>query len=579
MEENLTSSEPGLDFDLVVPKQLAIALMLGAIPAALAWFLDDKALQAWDIPVAIGVLLLGLAFVFKAKPKPLRGLPWKWALLIAAVPPTVAMFALDGPVTNDERSYQLQAELLTDGRIAEPLPKVFVPATALNPVVDPQVEAALMDVFRRRQVYEDPATDRRFSKYAPGTALGLTLGALVGLPLLSTLLAALLDLWLIRLIALQLRLRAPGLAVLLLGTSPFFLLMHTSMQSEVFTTPAFLLAYLALLKVRAGSMRWAVAIGVASGWVFLTRPLTGLVLALCCGILLLIHNQRLRAIPLAIVGGLPFLVFSMLWNQELTGSYFTPVYSLYAEKYGPFFPGPERLPQDVYGNGDFFAGLLRQAARWGVAFGGMFGAAGLAFWGTWRLRKRDGGAALLLAALIPLAYSLHWYAGHRAYLGPLYAGETLALLCLGLLLLLEQAPVAWRRGLILAMISCGGVCFTVRWDLIQQESFARSGPQRVAAAEAEPGVGALVFLPTKFQGSKEKAFKYWTPSSPEDLQGPDPIILRTTRRMTPQVIVRLLGLEGRRLYGYRPDDTLPLGGMLQDLTLTPASGPQQQPSH
>lgn len=576
MQENQTVSEPGLDFDLVVPKQLVTALVLGAIPAALAWFLDEKALQTWDIPVAVCVLLLGLLFVFKTKPKPLRNIPWKWALLIAAVPPLVAMFALDGPVTNDERSYQLQAELLVDGRIAEPLPHVAPSAIPPGAKVNPQMDAALMDVFRRRQVYEDPETDRRFSKYAPGTALGLTLGALVGYPLLSTLLAALLDLWLIRLIARQLKLRAPGLAVLLLGTSPFFLLMHTSMQSEVFTTPAFLLAYLAFLKVRDGHLRWAVAIGAASGWVFLTRPLTGLLLALCCGILLVLHHQRLRSVPLAVLGGLPFLVFSMLWNQELTGSYFTPVYSLYAEKYGPFFPGPERLPQDVYGNGDLFAGLLRQSGRWAVAFGGMLGAVGLAFWGTWRMRRRDGGAAILLATLIPLAYSLHWYAGHRAYLGPLYAGETLALLCLGLLLLLEQAPVAWRRGLVLAMISCGGVCFTVRWDLIQQESFDRSGPQRVAAAEAEPGVGAVIFLPLKFEGSKEKAFKYWTPSSPEAVQGTDPIILRTTRRMTPQLITQLLGLEGRRLYGYLPDAELPLGGMLQDLVLT---APEEQPSH
>ena len=578
MQENQASSEPGLDLDLVVPKQLVMALCLGALPAFLAWFLDDKALQTWDIPVTAGVLLLGMLFVFKAKPKPLGSLPWKWALLIAAVPPSVAMFGLDGPITNDERSYQLQAELLVQGRIAEPLPKVAASAIPEGASVDPQWDAALMDVFRRRQVYEDPATDRRFSKYAPGTAFGLTFGALFGLPLLSTLLAALLDLALIRLIAKQLRLRAPGLAVLLLGTSPFFLLMHTSMQSEVFTTPAFLAAYLALLKVRAGSLRWAVAIGAASGWVFLTRPLTGLILAAACGLVLVLHAQRLRSLPLAVLGGLPFLVFSMLWNQELTGSYFTPVYSLYAEKYGPFFPGPERLPQDVYGNGDLFAGLLRQAGRWSVAFGGMLGAAALGFWGAFRLRKRDGGAAILLATLVPLAYSLHWYAGHRAYLGPLYAGETLALLCLGLLLLLEQAPVAWRRGLVLAMISCGGVVFVTRWDLIQQESFDRSGPQRVAAAEAEPGVGAVVFLPTKFEGSKEKAFKYWTPSSPEDLQGGDPIILRTTRRLTPQLLVRMLGLEGRRLYGFRPDAELPLGGMLQELDLTDPTQPQVPPS-
>ncbi|MHC4823518.1 MAG: hypothetical protein ACYTEP_05820 [Planctomycetota bacterium] len=567
MEENQQAAAGGLEHDLVLGRHLMWALGLGAIPAVLAWVVDDRAFQTWDLPVAAAILVFALLLVSRAHPKPLRSFPWIVGLAVAMVPPLVTMLALDGPITNDERAYEFQAGLLAAGEVAESLPH------AVGVEVDD--DALLQDVFRRRQVFEDPATDRRYSKYAPGTSFALLPGVVVGLPLLSTLLAALLDLWLIRLIAQRLRLRVPGMAVLLLGTSPFFLLLHTSMQSQVFTMPAALFGYYALLRVRGGALPWAVAVGAAAGCVFLARPLTGVVVAVALGIALLQHTQRWRSIPLAILGGLPFLVFTLLWNQEFSGDLWTPTYSMYAEKYGPFFPGPDRLPQDVYGNGDLLTGLLRQGGRWSVAFGGMLGAIALGFWGTWRLRTRDGGAAVLLSSLLPLAYSLHWYAGHRAYLGPLYAAESLALLLLGLLLLLEQAHVSWRRGLLLAMVSCGGIVFTVRWSLIQEESFARSAPQRVVAAETDPDAGAVVFLPLKYRGSKALAYKYWTPSLPSEVEGGGPLILRTTRQMSPQRIVQWLELEGRPLYGYVPSDDAPLGGYLQPLEFTGAALPQR----
>ncbi|MDA0667116.1 MAG: glycosyltransferase family 39 protein [Planctomycetota bacterium] len=559
MKENLDQASGGLEFDLIGSRQLLLALGLGAVPAFLAWMLDAEALQSWDIPVAASILVFGVVLALRAHPNPLAKLPWKFAFLIALVPPLVAMFALDGPVTNDERAYVFQAELMADGAMAEALPHAKG-ETDLDALF-------LLDSFRRRQVFEDLETDRRFSKYAPGTSMALAPGVLVGNPMFSTLLAAMLDLWLILLIAKRLGLRTPGMAVLLLGTSPFFLLMHTSMQSEVFTLPAVMFGYLGLLHARAGSVKWAIAVGAAAGWVFLSRPLTGLTCALIFGFVLAIHKHRLKTLPLAVLGGVPFLALAMWWNYHYTGDAFKPVYALYAEKYGPWFIGPEKLPQDVYGNGDFFAGLLRQSGRWAVAIGGMLGGAGLAFWGTWRLRKRDGGAAILIASGLPMVYSLHWYAGHRAYLGPLYAAESLAFLCLGLLLLMQQAPVAWRRGLLIAMVSTGGVVFTIRWDLIQTESFARSAPQRVVQAEAPPDAGAVIFLPPKYKGDKEHGYKYWTPSSPAELDSKAPVILRTSHRMTPQRLVQWLGLEGRPLYGFVPAEEAPLGGYLQPLNL------------
>jgi len=122
-------------------------------------------------------------------------------------------------------------------------------------------------------------------------------------------------------------------------------------------------------------------------------------------------------------------------------------------------------------------------------------------------------------------------------------------------------------------VSTGGVVFTIRWDLIQTESFDRSTPQRVMHAEAPPDAGAVIFLPTQYEGSKTLGYKYWTPSSPSELDSKAPILLRTSHRMTPQRLVQWLGLGGRPLYEFVPAEETPLGGYLQPLTVI--SGPQQ----
>lgn len=538
-----------------------VALFLGALPALAAWFLDEKALQPWDLAVAAGVLALAAVYLLRKGLVTLKRIPISIAALVAVVPILVVMFSHAGPVTNDERAVLLQAEIMTEGRLSEPL--------AISESESTSTATHLADAFRRRQIFEDPESGTRFSKYAPGTSFALAPATLLGQPLLATLCAALLNLGLIFLIARALGLASPATASLLLATSPFFLLVHTSVQSEVFTAPAVLLGYLAFLRARVGNPQWALLLGLAAGWVFITRPLTGLVFALVAGLLLALHRNRLKTVPFAIVGGLPMLALALWWNYRFTGSATTSVYELYAATFGPFFPGPERLPQDVYGNGDFFGGLLRQSGRWAVAFGGMLGAIGLGLWGAFRLRQRDGGLVFVFALLLPAAYSLHWYAGHRAYLGPLYLFETLGLLLCGLLFLLDQAPVKWRNSLLLAMVSLGGVVFAFRWGLINEESQLRSAPQRAVAEILGDETNAVIFLPKKYQGSKEKAFKYWTPSRPQDLDTGSPVILRTSKQLTPARLVAELGLAERPLYQFAPNANGTVNGSLVPLELAP----------
>ena len=63
------------------------------------------------------------------------------------------------------------------------------------------------------------------------------------------------------------------------------------------------------------------------------------------------------------------------------------------------------------------------------------------------------------------------------------------------------------------MMAFGGCYFSYRYGLILEESKIRAEPQLVAFDMDLPS-NAVVFLPPKKLGSKEHAFKHWTPSLP-----------------------------------------------------------------
>ncbi len=533
------------------PRDLFVALAVGAAPALLAWWLDPDVLRPHDLPVAAGILALALfaGFFLYRIPRDLspRGaeqasaLPGaRWvALVLAAAPTVMAWFALPAPVTNDERSVLFQAELFAEGRLAEPLPP-------------------LPEAWRRRQVYEDAERGIRYSKYSPGAAALLAPAAALGAPHLTVLLLGFADLLLLGALARRLGVVSAGMAMLLLATSPFFLLVQTSFQSEVFTLPLALLGYLALLRVRdAGAARpafgWGALCGAAAGAVFSVRPLTGVVLAAACGLGLLTSRRRVPAVAGALLGGLPFLALVLLYQWAQTGDPFAVPYDLYARRFGPF--RPDGSPLDVYGNGDPLEGLLRQTARWSVAFGGVLGAVALGFWGLWRLRRRDGLAGLAFAVLLPVAYSFHWYPGHWAYLGPLYSYESLGLLVLGALALFAASPPRVRYGFTIALASFGPLAFVARWFPIQEEGLVRSAPERaVAAADLPPG--AVVLLPPKGPGfGFEWTMKHWTPSRPSSAPA-DRLLLRRLPRAPVPALLERAGVAGRPVFRYVPESEL-----------------------
>jgi len=493
--------------------------MAGAALGLAGWLGSARGLQPWDLPIAAGALAAGLLL---ARVVPGARLPqiggWPVLFGFAVLPVLLAAALLPVPVSNDETAYLAQAEIFAAGALAEPLP---LPACAADPR-DP-AHAVGICPLHRRQMYEDPERGRRFAKYPAGTAAALAPGAAVGLPQAMLVLAGLLDFLLMGALAARLGLPAPGRAVLLLAVAPTFLLVQGSVQSEVFGLPAALAGALCLMRARGGGERaaaWGLGIGAAAGWVFLVRPLTGVLFAVACLPGLLRRGSSAspapgwRALLAAVGGGLPFLALALVYQHAQTGSWFTAPYELYANRFGPFDAGGQ--PVDVYGRGDLLHGLLEQFGRASIGLGGVLGAFGLGLWGLWRLRARDGGSMLAFALLLPGAYALHWYPGHWGYAGSLYAYESLGFLVLGLVGLLGEFSAPWRRGLVLA--ACVGALALVpyRYALLRKQSLLRATPARAAAAAP---AGAVVLLP--FDGGSH--LKDWQPSRPPF--GPDQTVL------------------------------------------------------
>jgi hypothetical protein len=525
-----------------------VVLAAGAAPAALAASLAPELYRAGDLPVAAAaavLLLLACALPLRAPRLSERAL-LAGALLLGAAPAVLGAVRLHSAVTNDERAYLLQAELFAEGRLVEPLPQP-------------------PEVFRRRQVYEDAERGVRYAKYPPGTSLALTPGVALGWPALATALAGLASVLLAAAVARRLGLARPALVALLLGLSPFFLLTQTSYQSEIFTLPAALAGYLALLRVRdasapRGAAAWAGLLGASAGWIFLCRPLTGVVFAAACGIGILGARHRLAALVGAVAAGLPFAALFLVFNALWTGDPLQTPYELYARVFGPF--ASDGAPVDLYGNGDFLPMLLDQAGRWSVAFAGILGAVALGYWGLLRLRAQDGGAALLFASCAPLAYAFHWYPGHWAYLGPLYCYESLGFLLCGALAVAQSAPPRLGRAFVLAALLAGPAAFAARWPQMVKESDFRSLPERLAREQTPSG--AVIFLPPPSRGFD--AGKYWTPTRPP--WDPDArLLLRLPPRGNPLELGAALGLTGRPTFVLVPDEQA--GGRLQQLSPPP----------
>jgi len=529
------------------PRTLMVALVLASIPTVLAALLGENIFQTWDLVTAVAVLVGGLLLIFlRGANTPLHLASLSLALLILVVPTGYVHLRHDVPVSNDERSYLYQAEVFADGQLADPVQR--------NEWVD--------FALRQRQVHENRDVDRRYSKYGPATSLALTPGVLIGWPPLMVILAGIADLLLVVMIGRRFGLNKPRLAALVLATSPFFLLVQSSFQSEVFTMPAALAGYWALLKSRqnpkGGPGFSAFLVGLCAGWIFLGRPLTGVIFAaaMALGLWFGPGAPKWRGLFSAILGGLPMLGLALAYNRAQTGDWLLSPYEVYAQAFGPWSnPGAEpadRIAIDVYGTANWFEGMIRQLGRWGVAFGGMLGAVGIAWWGLWSNRKRDGGAAAVFALLLPAAYALHWYPGHWGYLGPLYCVESLGMLVVGFLMCLQAAPKAWRNNLILAVVAWGAIAFVVRLVPLKEQVNKRALPERVAAQMADNSVLLLPYFENPAMA--EPTMKYWTPTRRPAEQRVAIVRELPTLELTSRVL-GALELSDRSVFRLTPDQS------------------------
>jgi hypothetical protein len=219
----------------------------------------------------------------------------------------------------DESSYVLQSEIFARGRWTLPSP-------------------VIPEFFEQPHVLVVPALA---SKYPPGHALLLAVGALVGFPALVPLLLTGVSGALV--FALARRLSNPWVALLtwwLWITAPIVLKFQPGYLSEGTTGTLWLAAWWWLLDWRrTRARRPLLLLAAAIGWCAITRPLTAVVVAIPVGILVLwtvVRAGGARDLGLAMIVGTAVLAILPLWSARTTGDWKEWPVERYRKDYMPF---------------------------------------------------------------------------------------------------------------------------------------------------------------------------------------------------------------------------------------------------
>jgi hypothetical protein len=292
---------------------------------------------------------------------------WTWG---AAVPM---------PVVQDEYSYLLQAKIFARGEWTGPSPP--------SPVS-----------FQQPHVLTTP---RLASKYPPGHALLLSLGARLNVPYLVPLVLSAISGALVVLLVEPVG--GPFLAIvcwLMWLGDPINLRFRPGYYSEVTSGAAWLASWWLLRRWRAStSVGWLCALAMALGWMAITRPLSALAFAVPLGIYVSARAIRERRanqlVPAFVIGGAVVSIL-LVWNAKTTGSLRTSPLALYRQQYLPFDkPGfgldstPPSMPLSSV-NADVYAEFAREhagytASHLPVAAFQRLRALALAEWSGWRV--------------------------------------------------------------------------------------------------------------------------------------------------------------------------------------------------
>jgi hypothetical protein len=250
-----------------------------------------------------------------------RPFPWLLGLVTALAFCWVAGSTLDvEPISTDEASYVLQAEIFAAGKVTAPAPPI-------------------QDFFEQAWVVVSP---RIFSKYPPGHALALAPGVALGLPWLVPLLLNLVS----GALLFALLRRAVGAPAALLTWSAWVLSgMAMAWQTTYFSEVTLLTCWLVGAActwrwVDEGRTRWLVGAALAIGYGAVTRPLSILLLALPLLLVVLVQARRhpaLRGGVLRAAGaGVVMLLLLPLWNLGTTGDITRSPLREYTETYLPW---------------------------------------------------------------------------------------------------------------------------------------------------------------------------------------------------------------------------------------------------
>ncbi len=181
---------------------------------------------------------------------------------------------LNGYITADEGSYVFQAYCFLDGLIKRPLPPIY-------------------PVFEHFVMILQPGIGW-LSRYSPGQALWLLPGVFLNIPWIMSALAAGLSVWFLTGCARFLSIR-PGIVLLLMICSPYFLFMHGTLLSHTSAHLFFVMAlwaYLAWLNTRR--RRYAVLCGLSWALLFLIRNYTAVLICLPLALHALAHGLTRR---------------------------------------------------------------------------------------------------------------------------------------------------------------------------------------------------------------------------------------------------------------------------------------------
>lgn len=267
-----------------------------------------------------------------------RTLSGRRVVLVVALGSAVAAMAMVAwrrdppPLVGDEASYQLQASLFAAGRWTDTTP-------------------SFPEAFQQIYVLSQP---RVASKYPPGHALVLTPGYLIGFPWLMPMLCLTLSGVLVFVIGRRLGSGETGLIAWLGWLSCTAALRWRGTWYSENTTAALMLVGWWLLLRNELRRRDLALLGLVTGWLAITRPLTALAFAIPVGIVLLLRARRRRSwVPLLVPVAFGLLPLGLIpiWNWRTTGRVDETPLMLYTRQY---------MPWDVPGFGpDTTAPLLR----------------------------------------------------------------------------------------------------------------------------------------------------------------------------------------------------------------------------